>query len=58
MIENLVSVIITTYGRDNKLIFDAINSVRNQTYKNIEIIVVDDNGIGIRDVDSILYDSR
>lgn len=46
MIENLVSVIITTYGRDNKLIFDAINSVRNQTYKNIEIIVVDDNGIG------------
>lgn len=43
---NLVSVIITTYGRTGNLIFEAINSVRNQTYKNIEIIVVDDNGFG------------
>ena len=42
----LVSVIITTYGRDGILIFEAINSVRRQTYKEIEIIVVDDNGLG------------
>ena len=46
MTDNLVSVIITTYGRAGNLIFEAINSVRNQTYKNIEIIVVDDNGFG------------
>lgn len=41
-----VSVIITTYGRAGKLIFEAIESVRKQTYHNIEIIVVDDNGQG------------
>lgn len=46
MTDNLVSVIITTYGRAGDLIFEAINSVRNQTYKYIEIIVVDDNGLG------------
>lgn len=36
-----VSAIITTHNR-NKLLQKAINSVKNQTYKNIEIIVVDD----------------
>lgn len=40
-----VSVIIPTYKRSDYLI-RAINSVLNQTYENIEIIVVDDNGIG------------
>ena len=38
----LVSVIITTYRRSDK-IERAIESVLNQTYKNIEIIIVDDN---------------
>lgn len=43
--EPLVSVIITTYqGMDN--LDRAIKSVLNQTYKNIELIVVDDNGRG------------
>ena len=37
----LVSVIITTYNR-NKFLEQAIVSVVNQTYKNIEILVVDD----------------
>ena len=38
----LVSVIIPTYKRPDKL-DRAINSVLNQTYPNVEVIVVDDN---------------
>lgn len=36
-----ISVIIPTFNRE-KLVVDAINSLKNQTYKNLEIIVVDD----------------
>lgn len=38
-----VSVIIPTYGRSEYLI-RAVESVLNQTYDDIEIIIVDDNG--------------
>ncbi|MBN8827260.1 MAG: glycosyltransferase [Sphingobacteriia bacterium] len=38
----LISVIIRTVGRES--LEQAINSVITQTYKNIEIIVVEDNG--------------
>jgi len=41
----LVSVIIPTYKRPENLI-RAIESVIKQTYNSIEIIVVDDNGLG------------
>lgn len=41
----LVSVIIPTYKRSDSLC-RTIDSVLAQTYPNIEIIVVDDNGIG------------
>lgn len=43
MKEPLVSIIIPTYGRSEYL-KNAIESALAQTYKNIEIIVVDDNG--------------
>jgi glycosyltransferase involved in cell wall biosynthesis len=36
-----ISIIIPTYNRFNYLL-NAINSVQNQTYKNIEIIVIND----------------
>jgi len=39
--KSLVSVIIPAYNAE-KFIEEAIKSAQNQTYKNIEIIVVDD----------------
>ena len=38
-----VSVVIPTYKR-NKLLEEAITSVIAQTYKNIEVLIIDDNG--------------
>ena len=60
----LVSIIITTYKGDWKLC-RAINSCLNQSYQNIEIIIVDDNGIGTKEqcitanlIKKYLIDSR
>jgi len=38
----LVSVILSTYNWNNKWISEAINSVLNQSYKNIELIIIND----------------
>lgn len=43
--QDLVSVVITTYN-GSESIENAVISVINQDYKSIEIIVVDDNGLG------------
>lgn len=41
----LISVIIPTYKRDTDILKRALESVIVQTYKKLEIIIVDDNGI-------------
>lgn len=41
----LVSVIITTHNRP-QLLKETLQSVKNQSYKNIEIFVIDDNSSG------------
>lgn len=45
--KNLISIVITTFGRPN-YIRKAIENVLKQTFTNIEIIVVDDNGLGTK----------
>lgn len=45
LFEPVVSVIITTYMGNYKLV-RAVESILNQTYRNIELIIVDDNGVG------------
>lgn len=42
--KNIISVIIPTYNRAHTLL-NSVNSVINQTYQNIELIIVDDGSI-------------
>lgn len=41
---NLISIIIATYNRA-AYILDTLNSIRNQTYKNWECIIIDDGSL-------------
>lgn len=43
MSKELVSVVVTTYKREMSLILRTLKSIINQTYKNLDIIIVDDN---------------
>jgi len=57
-VENpLVSIIVPTYNRRD-LLPRTIQSILNQTYKNIEIIVVNDCGIDVKDVLGNFHDPR
>ncbi|MGP8321261.1 MAG: glycosyltransferase, partial [Methanosarcinaceae archaeon] len=49
----LVSVIVPTYNRP-EMLTEAINSIRGQTYKNFEIVVVNDAGVSTENVVSKL----
>ena len=40
--QNTVSIVIPTYNRKQKL-YNLIESILNSTYKNIEVIIIDDN---------------
>lgn len=42
-LDKRVSVIIPTYKRETKYILRAMNSIKNQTHINTEIVIVDDN---------------
>lgn len=47
--EPLVSVIVPTYNRPDLLV-RAVKSIRSQTYRNIEIIVVNDGGVDVENI--------
>jgi len=53
----LVSVVIPTYNRPEQLV-GAIRSVQEQTYENIEIIVVNDCGTEIGDIVTSMNDKN
>lgn len=46
MTKELVTTVITTYGRSFDEILPSIESVLQQTYPEIELLIIDDNGMG------------
>ena len=43
--EELVDILVTTYNTNEKYLRKQIESILNQTYKNIQIIISDDCSI-------------
>ncbi len=54
----LVSILIRTYQKRGALLKDAIQSVINQTYKNFEIIVVEDGSEALKLITDHFHDDR
>ncbi len=52
----LVSVIMAEYNTDVELLKDSINSIINQTYSNLELILIDDCGKNSSLLDKIVAD--
>ena len=57
--ENLISIIVTVYNRENYL-KECLDSVKNQTYKNFECLIIDDGSTdsSINIINSYLEDTR
>jgi glycosyltransferase involved in cell wall biosynthesis len=53
----LVSVVVATYNRPETLP-DCLRSILNQTYANIEVIVVNDGGIDVKEIIDSLHHER
>ena len=53
----VVSVLMPTYNRP-KYFYNALASVLNQSYENIQVIVVNDGGEDVSDIVDSFYDSR
>ena len=55
----LISVIMSEYNTDEKLLLRSIESIIKQTYKNIELILIDDCGINnVKKIVSKINDPR
>lgn len=57
--EPLISVIMSEYNTNEQLLRNSINSIIKQTYKNFELIIIDDSGIdALNKVSDVLEDVR
>lgn len=57
MNDPLISIIVPTYNRRNFLPL-TLNSLVNQSYKNLEILVQNDAGCDVQDITDSFHDSR
>lgn len=58
MSTDLVSVIMSVYNTPVQWLKEAVSSILNQTYKNIELLIVDDNSDGDLFSDILFLDTR
>lgn len=54
----LVSIVVRTYSGRQRLLRECLRSLQNQTYRNLEVIVVQDGGSDCSEVVSGLADNR